>query len=235
MESYGNKRYSSGILCYDERACGGEEDFAVHVDRTLPLIVRDGRNSLCVRVLCTRNDVRLGNFKGHVDLGERNRSPFYHSVRRTFAPALYRPRHRALVDVDLVGARSCRGIGSGRRRAGLSYWLRPRSRIRRVRETAALVNYAHRLPGRSGRRIILSRLRHRTFADDWSRTLLVGHNSAGCFFTWPLVRGAANILIALAAGIILTGFYLWRRDLVANMIGHGLVDFVANVLPKLFS
>ena len=34
---------------------------------------------------------------------------------------------------------------------------------------------------------------------------------------------------------ILTGFYLWRRDLVANMIGHGLVDFIANVLPKLFS
>jgi uncharacterized protein len=47
--------------------------------------------------------------------------------------------------------------------------------------------------------------------------------------------GAANILIAFTAGIILTGFYLWRRDLVANMIGHGLVDFVANVLPRLFS
>ena len=47
--------------------------------------------------------------------------------------------------------------------------------------------------------------------------------------------GAANILIAFAAGIILTGFYLWRRDLAANMIGHGLVDFVANVLPRLFS
>jgi membrane protease YdiL (CAAX protease family) len=47
--------------------------------------------------------------------------------------------------------------------------------------------------------------------------------------------GAANILIAFAAGLILTGFYLWRRDLVANMIGHGLIDFVANVLPKLFS
>jgi membrane protease YdiL (CAAX protease family) len=47
--------------------------------------------------------------------------------------------------------------------------------------------------------------------------------------------GAANILIAFAAGLILTAFYLWRRDLVANMIGHGLVDFVANVLPKLFS
>ena len=47
--------------------------------------------------------------------------------------------------------------------------------------------------------------------------------------------GAANILIAFAAGLILTGFYLWRRDLAANMIGHGLVDFVANVVPKFFS
>src|SRR4026208_591349 len=47
--------------------------------------------------------------------------------------------------------------------------------------------------------------------------------------------GAANILIAFAAGLILTGFYLWHRDLVANMIGHGLVDFIANVLPKLFA
>ncbi len=47
--------------------------------------------------------------------------------------------------------------------------------------------------------------------------------------------GAANILIAFAAGLILTGFYLWRRDLAANMIGHGLIDFVANVVPQLFS
>jgi CAAX protease family protein len=47
--------------------------------------------------------------------------------------------------------------------------------------------------------------------------------------------GAANILIAFSAGLILTAFYLWRRDLAANMIGHGLVDFVANVLPALFS
>lgn len=38
--------------------------------------------------------------------------------------------------------------------------------------------------------------------------------------------GAANILIALAAGAILTGLYLWRRDLVANMIGHFLVNLL---------
>lgn len=47
--------------------------------------------------------------------------------------------------------------------------------------------------------------------------------------------GWANIAIALALGAILSAFYLWRRDLVANMIGHFLVDFIANVLPKLFS
>jgi membrane protease YdiL (CAAX protease family) len=47
--------------------------------------------------------------------------------------------------------------------------------------------------------------------------------------------GAATILIALALGAILSAFYLWHRDLMANMIGHFLVDFVANVLPKLFS
>jgi len=32
---------------------------------------------------------------------------------------------------------------------------------------------------------------------------------------------------------VLTAFYLWRKDLVANMIGHFLVDFIANVLPRL--
>jgi len=45
--------------------------------------------------------------------------------------------------------------------------------------------------------------------------------------------GWANILIALVLGAILAAFYIWRRDLVANMIGHFLVDFVGNVLPKL--
>lgn len=47
--------------------------------------------------------------------------------------------------------------------------------------------------------------------------------------------GAANILIALVLGGILTAFYQWRRDLVSNMFGHFLVDFAANVLPALFS
>jgi uncharacterized protein len=46
--------------------------------------------------------------------------------------------------------------------------------------------------------------------------------------------GWANIVIALVLGVALTLFYLWRRDLVANMIGHFMVDFVGNILPRLF-
>jgi len=47
--------------------------------------------------------------------------------------------------------------------------------------------------------------------------------------------GRANILIALVLGAVLTAFYQWRRDLVANMLGHFLVDFVGNVLAALSS
>ena len=47
--------------------------------------------------------------------------------------------------------------------------------------------------------------------------------------------GWANVLIALVLGGILTAFYLWRRDLVSNMFGHFLVDFVANVLSSLLA
>ena len=46
--------------------------------------------------------------------------------------------------------------------------------------------------------------------------------------------GWANIVIALVLGAALTLFYVWRRDLVANMIGHFMVDFIGNVLPRLF-
>jgi membrane protease YdiL (CAAX protease family) len=46
--------------------------------------------------------------------------------------------------------------------------------------------------------------------------------------------GWANVAIALALGAVLSASYLWRRDLVANMIGHFLVDF-GIILPRLFS
>jgi uncharacterized protein len=47
--------------------------------------------------------------------------------------------------------------------------------------------------------------------------------------------GAANVVMALVLGGILTAFYQWRQDLVSNMFGHFLVDFVSNVLPAMFS
>jgi len=34
-------------------------------------------------------------------------------------------------------------------------------------------------------------------------------------------------------GAALTLFYMWRRDLLANMIGHFMVDFIDHVLPRL--
>ena len=45
--------------------------------------------------------------------------------------------------------------------------------------------------------------------------------------------GRVNILIALVLGAILAAQFVWRKDLTANMIGHFLVDFAGNVLPKL--
>jgi CAAX protease family protein len=48
-------------------------------------------------------------------------------------------------------------------------------------------------------------------------------------------NGWANIVVALSLGLVLTIVYLWRRDLVANMIGHFMVDFISVVLPRLVS
>ena len=45
--------------------------------------------------------------------------------------------------------------------------------------------------------------------------------------------GWANIVIALVLGAILALYFIWRRDLLANMIAHWFVDFVGNVLPRL--
>lgn len=46
--------------------------------------------------------------------------------------------------------------------------------------------------------------------------------------------GLVNVLMALVLGTIFTAFYLWRRDLVSNIFGHFLIDFIANVIPAIF-
>lgn len=87
---------------------------------------------------------------------------------------------------------------------------------------------------------VLEELFYRGYAIERLQSLGLNRYWAG---TIPLVifsfghwtGGWANIVIALVLGAALTFFYLWRRDLVANMIGHFLVDFISNVFPRLFS
>ena len=47
--------------------------------------------------------------------------------------------------------------------------------------------------------------------------------------------GLVNVLMALVLGTVFTAFYLWRRDLVSNIFGHFLIDFIANVIPAMLA
>ena len=46
----------------------------------------------------------------------------------------------------------------------------------------------------------------------------------------PQGADARGVVLALVLGSIITGYYLWKRDLLAAMFAHFLVDFVPNVL-----
>jgi membrane protease YdiL (CAAX protease family) len=46
--------------------------------------------------------------------------------------------------------------------------------------------------------------------------------------------GIPSVIIAFVLGLVITLFYLWRRDLVANMMGHVVSDFFGLVLPRFF-
>jgi CAAX protease family protein len=48
-------------------------------------------------------------------------------------------------------------------------------------------------------------------------------------------QGVPGMVLALVIGAIFTAFYLWKRNLVAAIIAHFLVDFVPNVLVPLVS
>jgi len=55
------------------------------------------------------------------------------------------------------------------------------------------------------------------------------------FAAFHFRQGWAGIFIAFVVGALFTAFYLWKRNLIANMFGHFLVDFVPNVLlPLIF-
>jgi membrane protease YdiL (CAAX protease family) len=48
-------------------------------------------------------------------------------------------------------------------------------------------------------------------------------------------QGWPGIAIALVLGTILTAFYMWKRNLVAAIFAHFLIDFIPNVLLPLIS
>jgi membrane protease YdiL (CAAX protease family) len=48
-------------------------------------------------------------------------------------------------------------------------------------------------------------------------------------------HGLLSAIIAFVVGGVLAVFYLWRRDLVANMVGHSLVDVIGVILPRIFA
>jgi membrane protease YdiL (CAAX protease family) len=54
--------------------------------------------------------------------------------------------------------------------------------------------------------------------------------SLAAFAGFHFRQGVAGIVLAAVLGAIITGFYLWKRDLVAAIFGHFLVDFIPNVL-----
>ncbi len=58
--------------------------------------------------------------------------------------------------------------------------------------------------------------------------------SLAAFAGFHYRQGIAGIGLALMLGAVITGFYLWKRNLVAVMFAHFLVDFVPNVLLPLF-
>jgi membrane protease YdiL (CAAX protease family) len=53
------------------------------------------------------------------------------------------------------------------------------------------------------------------------------------FFTAAHFKGGVpGMAIAFVLGAVLTGFYMWKRNLGANIFGHFLIDFVPNVLLR---
>jgi membrane protease YdiL (CAAX protease family) len=55
-----------------------------------------------------------------------------------------------------------------------------------------------------------------------------------CFTLAHFKGGVSGMAVALVLGAVLTFFYMWKRNLAANMFGHFLIDFIPNVLLPLF-
>jgi len=57
--------------------------------------------------------------------------------------------------------------------------------------------------------------------------------TVGAFAGFHYSGGIAGVLLAFVLGLCLTLYYVWKRDLLAAIIAHFLVDFIPNVLLPL--
>ena len=82
---------------------------------------------------------------------------------------------------------------------------------------------------------VVEELFYRGFAIERLQSLtgskwIAGGISLVAFAAFHFRQGAAGMLLALLIGAVLTAFYLWKRDLLAAIIAHVLVDFIPNIL-----
>lgn len=87
---------------------------------------------------------------------------------------------------------------------------------------------------------IVEELFYRGYAIERLRAMGLGKFAAAAipliiFAAGHYTGGVGNVVIALVMGGVLAALYLWRRDLVACMVAHTLLDLVTNVLPRLGS
>jgi membrane protease YdiL (CAAX protease family) len=61
-----------------------------------------------------------------------------------------------------------------------------------------------------------------------------GAVSLAAFAGFHYGQGLPGVALALVLGGVVTAFYLWKRNLVATIIAHFIIDFVPNVLLPLF-
>jgi len=65
----------------------------------------------------------------------------------------------------------------------------------------------------------------------WAAALI----SLACFGAFHYRQGWQGAVLVLVIGSIVTAFYVWKRNLIAVIVAHFLVDFVPNVLLPLLS
>jgi membrane protease YdiL (CAAX protease family) len=168
----------------------------------------------------------VGDSKRNVDLDKCSWSDNCYPARRTVALALRRSWYSELVDVDFMG--TCNRVVLAVVVGGLAYLTGFRHGPGSAVSDKLPLWLILLIVFRAGvveelfyRGYAIERLRMVGFGRFWSITIpLVVFSLAH----WS--GGAANSLIAFAAGAVLTGFYLWHRNVVANMIGHCLVGLL---------